>query len=856
MEIKDTAWSLVVARKIRQQLDQLSTRLKETPARLRQYAGFEYLQNILKAYQKTTGLIAELKSEALRERHWKTLFRNLGLEGRVAFAELSLGVLWDIDLIRNESKIKDVLLVAQGEMALEEYLRQVREFWQGYELELVNYQNKCRLIKGWDEIFEKSREHLGSLGAMKHSPYYKEFELEASSWDDKLNRLLALFDMWIDVQRQWVYLEGIFNGNPDIKNMLPAESAKFQNINTEFYAVMKKVYKTPNILEVLAIPGILRSLERLAELLSKIQKALGEYLERERAACPRFYFVGDEDLLEIIGNSKDLSRIQKHFKKMFAGIYALSLNDDDSAIIGVASKEGEQLVFRNQVQLKDVPKINVWLAQLESEMRHSLAGHFADAFVELEKLMQTFNREAYMTWLDMNLAQTVLLASQVFFTHAVEAALDEASQKQTSQSKDLERVASVVDTVLAALADSVVVDQAALLRRKCEHIITELVHQRDVLRGLIRGRVFDPKSFDWLYQMRFYYSRDTAAVLERVEIRMANARFFYGYEYLGIIEKLVQTPLTDRCYLTLTQALNARLGGSPFGPAGTGKTESVKALGAQLGRFVLVFCCDESFDFQAMGRIFIGLCQVGAWGCFDEFNRLEERILSAVSQQIQTIQTSLRETKGDARPEISLVGRSLKVHLDTGIFITMNPGYAGRSNLPDNLKKLFRSIAMTKPDRELIAQVMLYSQGFRTAELLAAKVVPFFKLCEEQLSPQSHYDFGLRALKSVLVSAGNLKRASLQGRRASLAQDAAASGTELGVLEQRILIQSIRETVFPKLISEDIVLIANLLSDVFPGVQAATTDTEKLRAGIGSYCQKHRLVASDEWTLKVLASAS
>ena len=193
---------------------------------------------------------------------------------------------------------------------------------------------------------------------------------------------------------------------------------------------------------------------------------------------------------------------------------------------------------------------------------------------------------------------------------------------------------------------------------------------------------------------------------------MANSKFSYGFEYLGVQDKLVQTPLTDRCYLTMTQALEARLGGSPFGPAGTGKTESVKALGHQLGRFVVVFNCDETFDFQAMGRIFVGLCQVGAWGCFDEFNRLEERMLSAVSQQIQTIQEALKEHQqsqlvaaeqggnkqssksGGETILIELVGKQVTVNSHMAIFITMNPGYAGRSNLPDNLKKLFRSLAM------------------------------------------------------------------------------------------------------------------------------------------------------------------
>jgi dynein heavy chain 1 len=238
------------------------------------------------------------------------------------------------------------------------------------------------------------------------------------------------------------------------------------------------------------------------------------------------------------------------------------------------------------------------------------------------------------------------------------------------------------------------------------------VHQRDVVRKLISNKVDSNKVFAWLYFMRMVYFPKEQDTLKKLSIQMANAQFHYGFEYLGVGEKLVQTPLTDRCFLTLTQAIHLRMGGAPFGPAGTGKTESVKALGSQLGYFVLVFNCDETFDFHAMGRIFIGLCQVGAWGCFDEFNRLEERMLSACSQQILVIQTGLRERQN----KIELMGKDVKLNPQVGCFVTMNPGYAGRSNLPENLKQLFRQMAMVKPDRELIAQVMLYSQGYKTAE--------------------------------------------------------------------------------------------------------------------------------------------
>ncbi|KAL7421138.1 dynein heavy chain [Cryptotrichosporon argae] len=827
-QLRETLWSAVQPRKIRQELDAVLGSTRDMPSRMRQYAAFEYVQDTIRALLKANLLVTELKSEALRERHWAKLYKALRLPSS-SQTLMTLGQVYDLDLRTNEALIKEVVVQAQGEMALEEFLKQVRETWTSYALDLINYQNKCRLIRGWDELFAKCGEQLNSLTAMKLSPYYRVFEEDAASWEERLNRVHVLFDVWIDVQRQWVYLEGIFSGSADIKHLLPVESSRFQNINAEFLAVMKKVYKSPFVLDVLNIPGIQKNLERLADLLTKIQKALGEYLEKERSSFPRFYFVGDEDLLEIIGNSKDIRRIMKHLKKMFAGISTLQLDDDETQLLGFASREGEEVAFRAPIVLKDYLKINDWLAKVEAEMRLSLAQLLVQAVGELRTFFRVDSQpDDLLDWIARYPAQLVVLAVQVAWTELVEGAIPSSS---------LTGVLALVSRTLDLLADTVLRDIPVLQRRKCEHLITELVHQRDVIRALVAAGIRDTSSFDWLYHMRFYLI-DRDDLLARLEVRMADAVFPYGYEYLGIPDRLVQTPLTDRCYLTLTQALDNQLGGSPFGPAGTGKTESIKSLGVQLGRFVLVFCCDETFDFQAMGRIFVGLCQVGAWGCFDEFNRLEERILSAVSQQVQAIQQGLAQAVTNPDAEVELVGKRCKINTRTGIFITMNPGYAGRSNLPDNLKKLFRSMAMTRPDQELIAQVLLFSKGFRTAEALASKVVPFFNLCAEQLSAQPHYDFGLRALKAVLASAGILKRDRAEG--------------DEGIVEQQIMIQSVTETIVPKLVAEDVPLLKALLEDVFPGIEYLPVNLDALKTHIAAVCAERHLVAGERWLEKVV----
>ena len=128
-----------------------------------------------------------------------------------------------------------------------------------------------------------------------------EFQEDTTNWESRLTLLRGIFEVWVEVQRKWVYLRGIFR-NADIKAQLPIQFSKFKGVDNEFMIVMKRVAVKPTVLDLLQVDNMARQLERQDATMSVIQKALGEYLERQRLMFPRFYFVNNDDLVEIIGN--------------------------------------------------------------------------------------------------------------------------------------------------------------------------------------------------------------------------------------------------------------------------------------------------------------------------------------------------------------------------------------------------------------------------------------------------------------------------------------------------------------------------------------------------------------------------
>lgn len=146
-DLREAPWASVVPRKIRKGLDDLVEVTKSMPTRIRQYAAFEHIQNVLKNLLKSQPLLIDLKTEAIHERHWNKIFTRLSKRSSIFYNSMTLGDVWDMGLLANASFIKDVVTQAQGELALEIFLKQVRQTWSTYELQLINYKTHVVLLK-------------------------------------------------------------------------------------------------------------------------------------------------------------------------------------------------------------------------------------------------------------------------------------------------------------------------------------------------------------------------------------------------------------------------------------------------------------------------------------------------------------------------------------------------------------------------------------------------------------------------------------------------------------------------------------------------------------------------------------
>jgi len=804
------------------------------------------IESMVKDVNIVLPLISSLKSDAMCERHW----RNLSMlchspkVVNVRSATFCLEDLFNLQLYLHADDVLGIVETAEKEMKIEKKLNQIENAWAGLSLEYAQHKKSdIMTIKVPDSVVEALELHQMELQSMigmgKFVAFFKE---RVNKWQLTLGNIESTLKEWSSVSKTWASLEAIFLGSADIRAQMPEDTARFEGIDHDFKEMMLSAVLDPGVIAACTADRRYDNLKEMSRLLEMCQKSLNEYLDVKKTMYPRFYFVASVALLDILSNGNNAPRIMRHFGDCYVGLSTLEFPDGviDQATSAIA-KDGEILPFEKPFIIKGA--VESWLNECTDHMKLQIKILLDRALGEAVHWSPDRPRHS---WLFNYPAQVVMSATHIVWTEETETALDEHENGNPDAMKVHLKVCS---DRLEKLISLVVGDLKKGDRKKVITLITMDVHGRDMVQKLIDERAVGPLAFAWQEQMRAYWEPST----RDMSCRICDFRSKYSYEPIGNSGRLVITPLTDRCYITLCTALRLMLSGAPAGPAGTGKTETVKDLAKSLGLPAYVFNCSDQMNYKSLADIFKGLSQTGAWGCFDEFNRISVEVLSIVATQVKSIQDAIqrfaipmnrpdefKEAPPGCPPQkvgfFDLQGTNISLIPTVGLFITMNPGYAGRTALPQNLSVLFRPCAMIRPDLTLICENMLMAEGFVQASALSIKFVTLYSLSSELLSKQPHYDWGLRAVRSVLVVAGILKRASPKDD------------------EEQVLMRALRDFNTPKIPSWDTPIFLRLIKDLFPSYADKTPiiSNVSLKQQAIAVCKKRHLQPDEDLLQRVI----
>eukprot|EP00118_Oscarella_pearsei_P016795 m.162667 g.162667 ORF g.162667 m.162667 type:complete len:4507 (+) comp38847_c0_seq1:65-13585(+) len=766
-------------------------------------------------FKSISPVVIAICSPALRDRHWDMIKDCVG-QKIVRGKGLNINKLQSMNVFSHRERILEIENQASNEAAVEHMLQKIADTWLTAELSIAVYKNQkdVFIIGGSDDLGIALEESLLTMTIIRGSPYVGPIKHAVDDWSRRLNLFSHTLEQWLTCQRKWIYLESIFSAT-DIQRQLPNEYHAFSQADKSWKEIMRMTVNRPNAVRAACVPGVLESLQSNNAHLDRIQKCLEDYLETKRIAFPRFYFLSNDELLDTLSNSRNPNAVQGHLAKCFTNVRQLEMTGGDQqaalTIQAMVSAEGESVALTKNLRARG--HVETWLAAVELAM-------FSVIRKSLKESLADYREEKRLDWVLRYPGQVTLTSSQIIWTHEVIQCIQSSSPR-----KALLNLKSRWISHLNDLAQLIYMPLRLYQEEAVISLVTIDVHCRDIITFLIDNGVCSEGDFGWTRQIRYTWDKDADTCF----IHQGSMTLEYGCEYLGCPPRLVVTPLTDRCYLTLMGALRLNLGGSPAGPAGTGKTETVKDLAKAVGKHCFVFNCSEGLNYQMMGRFFSGMVQCGSWCCLDEFNRIDVEVLSVIAQQLRTIKTA----KDRFFKTFYFEGREMKLKRDCCPFITMNPGYAGRVELPDNLKSLFRPVAMTIPDNEMIAEIVLYSQGFASAAILSRKIVKLYELASQQMSKEHHYDFGLRAIKLVLVVAGSYKKA-----------DKRRSGADFES-ETQLLIQALRDANRPKLHVDDAHLLDQFITDLFPGITLKNSSQSTVLKIASELCLHHSSL--EEW---------
>ena len=386
------------------------------------------LQNMLVALP----LVQDLRDEAMRERHWKKLMRICG-KSFVMDDKFSLSMLLALELEKQVDGVGETVEQARMELKIDKQLAKIDATWMGLVLEYEPFKNTgVPILRPAEGVIEALDDNEVALQNMMGNRFMGFFETQITTWKGKLSGVRAVLENWMEVQRQWCSLEAIFIGSEDIREQLPEDAKRFDGIDASFKEQMSDASQTPNPLDACRRDGRDEDFQKCLASLELCQRSLADYLETKRKKFPRFYFVSDADLIDILSQGKYPPAVQEHFYKFTDNIGAIQWGaDDDGKLTGIAngmvSGDKETVPFGRPHECRGAVEdwLRTLMAHCQTMLREQLESS-VNAYVEMPR----------EKWVGEYSCQPALTTSQIWWTAQTNQAFERLEQGMESALKD------------------------------------------------------------------------------------------------------------------------------------------------------------------------------------------------------------------------------------------------------------------------------------------------------------------------------------------------------------------------------------------------------------------------------------
>lgn len=369
-------------------------------------------------------------------------------------------------------------------------MAKMKEDWLAIEFGLKDFKTTgTSTVTGFDDAMMMLDEHIVLAQTMLFSPFKKPFEAEIEEWNNKLLYVSDCIDEWMKCQGQWMYLQPIFD-SPDIMKQLPTETKRFKGVDNKWRFTMNQCYEDPTILINCSRDGLKDSFLESNKNLDIVQKGLADYLEKKRSNFARFYFLSNDELLEILSQTKEVRKVRSHLRKVFEAIADLTFQMDDT-MTNMISAEGENIQFVRRVDPKD-RNVEFWMGDVERQMLASVR-HV------LEHGIHDYVPTPRNEWVTIHPGQVVLNASQVHWTTDVEKALDEGGYEGIK--KHLQELEDQLSGTVMLVRQKL----SKLAKISVNALIVIDVHAKDVVAELVNLNISDKAAFEWVKQLRYYW---------------------------------------------------------------------------------------------------------------------------------------------------------------------------------------------------------------------------------------------------------------------------------------------------------------------------------------------------------------